>query len=175
MSLCLLIVFSFGANAANAKKTSSLCHQLIEKINSLRAHNTYDSIPGYPVAEIEGYYHYTMEKYGHSKEGIQRLLRAGHKQKDRYNRKFNSVPGYPSSEMPNAKLTISDLLGDIYYPDQKLGELALKLGFNDKLFDENNELLLDVWYFFDEEILNLAKFRKAVEILEPEFDLNKFK
>ncbi len=160
---------------AQASPASKLFLTLIDHVNSLRAHNKLTRIAGYPLSEYPGYYHYKIEDLGQSKESLQKILRAGHRQKDKYNRLHNSIPGYPISEMPQVKLTISDLLGDVYYADEEMITLAKKLGYKDELVDSYGELSDEVWYFFDEKTLDVRSFRKTLEVLEPETSLDIFK
>jgi hypothetical protein len=169
--LMLLPSLSYGA------PVSKMYSGLIGVVNSLKASSSRARIPGYPLSESPGYYHFSYEDIGESKESLQKLLREGHKYKNRYNRVHNSIPGYPASEMGKVKMTVSDLLGDYYYSDEQFARLAKNLGYKGKLYSDDYLVSNDAYEFIfsDERVLNLASFRKVVKTLEPDVSLDIFK
>lgn len=171
----LILIILLLPSLSYASPASKMFHELIGVVNSLKARSSVNRIPGYPLAESPGYYHFKYEEIGESKEALQKLLRAGHRYKDKYNRRYNAIPGYPRSEMARVQMTVSDLLGDIYYTDEQLAKVAKSLGYKGKLFDADDMITNDAYYYIEEHVLNVRSFRKVVQALEPEVNLDIFK
>lgn len=172
MLLAVLLLLPIFAQAAPGSK---LFMQLIDRVNVFKASSSRSYMGGYPLSESPGYNYFKIEELGQSKESLQKLLRAGHKYKDKGNRFHHSIPGYPASEMSRVKMTVADLLGDIHYADEELAQIAKSLGYKDELLDANNMLTDDAFYFLEETTLNVTTFRKVVKVLEPETNLDIFK
>lgn len=171
-----LLVFLFLlSTVVQAAPASGFFLELIGRVNSLRARSSSTYIPGYPMAEGSGYYHYTLEELGQSKESLQKLLRAGHQYKDRYSRYKSAIPGYPAGEMQKVKMTVGDLLGEYYYPDEKLADLAKALGYKGKLLEADNMITVGALNYLEEFVLNVTSFRKVLRVMEPETSLDIFK
>lgn len=168
----LLLFFPISSQAT---ETSGLFIRLIQTVNSYKAASSPNYAPNYALAESPGYNYYRLEDLGQSKKSLQKLLSAGHKYKDRYNRIHNSIPGYPSSKMERVKMSISDLLGSISYSDLALAEAAKNLGFKGKVLDQNKIITANAQYFIEEQTLNLTTFKKVLRALEPNINPDKFK
>ncbi len=171
----LIILLLFTPIVSQATETSGMFYYLVQSVNALKAASSRHNTPGYPLSESPGYNHYKVEELRQSKESVQKLLTAGHKYKDKYNRFHNSIPGYPSSEMGKVKMTISDVLGSVAYSDQRLGRLTESLGYKGQTIGADNMITEDARYYMEEHILNLTSFRKLVKFLEPEINSDIFK